>query len=94
MGRGIFLERGGVQLVNVASLARVLPQAPAPSLPFIAGYAIRVASLDMAERALRAGGVAAERNGPLLVAPFPAALGRGAWLFVERADDLPWRTRS
>jgi len=94
MGRGIFLERGGVQLVNAASLARVLPQAPPPSLPFIAGYAIRVGSLDTVERALRAGGVAAERSGRLLVAPFPAALGRGAWLFVERADDLPWRARS
>jgi glyoxalase-like protein len=94
MGRGIFLERGGVQLVNAASLARVLPQAPAPSLPFIAGYAIRVGSLDTAERALRAGNVEAERSGRMLVAPYPSALGQGAWLFVERAGDLPWRTRS
>jgi hypothetical protein len=94
VGRGIFLERGGVQLVNAASLARVLPQVQAPSLPFIAGYAVRVASLDTAERALRSGGVAAERQGRVLMTPFPVELGRGTWLFVERADDLPWRTRS
>jgi hypothetical protein len=30
----------------------------------------------------------------MLVAPFPAELGQGAWLFVERAADLPWRARS
>src|SRR5262245_23388348 len=90
MGRGIFLERGGVQLVNAASLARLLPRMAAPPLPFIAGYAIRVDSLDIAERALRAGGVGAERGSSTLVAPFPNELGRGAWLFVERAGDLPW----
>ena len=94
MGRGIFLERGGVQLVNAASLARVLPQVQAPSLPFIAGYAIRVRSLDTAERALRSGGLAPERRGRVLMTPYPSELGRGAWLFVERAGDLPWRTRS
>jgi hypothetical protein len=93
-GRGIFLERGGVQLVNAVSLARLLPQLQVPSLPFIAGYAIRVRSLETAERALRSGGVAAERQGRMLVSPFPTELGQGAWLFVERADDLPWRTRS
>lgn len=94
MGRGILLERGGMQLVNATSLARVLPQLKVPSLPFIAGYAIRVTSLDAAERVLKSGGVTAERQGPVLVAPFPAELGQGAWLFVERVGDLPWRSRS
>ena len=94
IGRGIFLERGGVQLVNASSLARLLPRVTAPPLPFIAAYAIRVDSLAAAERALRSGAIAAERSGPMLVAPFPAELGRGAWLFVERAADLPWRARS
>ena len=93
MGRGIYLERGGVQLVNAASLARLLPQVTSPPLPFIAAYAIRVDSLGTVERSLQAG-VAAERRGPLLIVPFPPELGRGAWLFVERAGDLPWRTRS
>jgi hypothetical protein len=94
IGRGIFLERGGVQLMNAASLARLLPRVAAPPLPFIAGYAIRVESLDAAERTLRSGGVAAERSGRMLIAPLPSELGRGAWLFVERAGDLPWRSRS
>ena len=94
IGRGIFLERGGVQLVNAASLARLLPRVTAPPLPFIAGYAIRVDSLDAAERALRSGNVPAERSARMLLAPFPSGLGQGAWLFVERASDLPWRVRS
>jgi len=93
-GRGIFLERGGVQLVNAASLARLLPRVAAPPLPFIAGYAIRVNSLDAAERVLRSGRIAAERSARMLIAPFPSELGQGSWLFVERASDLPWRARS
>jgi hypothetical protein len=94
IGRGIYLERGGVQLVNAAGLARLLPQVPAPPLPFIAAYGIRVDSLHTCERALRTGNAAFERTANMLVAPFPAELGRGAWLFVERATALPWRTRS
>jgi len=94
IGHGIFLERGGVQLVNAASLTRLLPQIPPPSLPFIAAYAIRVDSLAAAERALQSGGVSAERREHMLIAPFPPELGQGAWMFVERANDLPWRTRS
>jgi len=94
IGRGIFLERGGVQLVNSASLAGLLPRVASPPLPFIAGYAIRVDSLAATERALQVGAVAAERREGMLVAPFPAELGQGAWLFVERAGDLPWRAPS
>jgi len=93
-GRGIYLERGGIQLVNAGSLARLLPGVTAPPLPFIAAYAIRVESLAAAESALRSGGLAVEHSGRMLIAPFPPDLGRGAWLFVERAVDLPWRTRS
>src|SRR5215510_906302 len=81
IGRGIFLERGGVQLVNAASLARLMPRLMVPPLPFIAGYAIRVDSLTAAERALASGGVAAERGGRMLIASFPNELGQGAWLF-------------
>ncbi len=81
MGRGIFLERGGVQLVN-------------GSLPFIGAYAVRVDSLAGAEHELLAGGSKPERRGRTLVAAFPPELGIGAWLFVEHASDLPWRSRS
>jgi hypothetical protein len=94
IGRGIFLERGGIQLVNSANLARVLPLLTAPALPFIAAYAIRVDSLARVEALLRSGGVAAERSGRTLVVTFPAELGQGAWLFAERAGDLPWRSGS
>ena len=94
MGRGIFLERGGVQLINTAGLTRLLPRVQAPSLPFIAGYAIRVDSLSAVERLLRSAAAAMERRESMLITPFPPALGHGAWLFVEQAHDLPWRGRS
>ena len=32
------------------------------------------------------------RIGAALVVPFPDELGIGAWLFVENAADLPWRS--
>jgi hypothetical protein len=32
------------------------------------------------------------RLGAALVVPFPGELGLGAWLFVENAADLPWRS--
>ena len=86
IGRGIFLERGGVQLVNAASLTRLLPQVPPPSLPFIAAYAIRVDSLAAAERALQSGGVAAERRERMLIAPVPGRARPGR-LVVRRARE-------
>jgi hypothetical protein len=94
MGRGLFLDRGGVQLVNGASLSRLLPGTAIPSLPFIGAYAVRVDSLAVAGRELRAGGLRVQERGRMLAAAFPAELGVGAWLFVERASDLPWRSRS
>jgi Glyoxalase-like domain len=90
-GRAIALDRGRVQLMDVAAFKALVPEIAVPSLPFIGAYAVRVASLDQAERALRAGGLALRRNGPLLIAPFPPELGLGAWLFVEAASALPWR---
>jgi len=30
--------------------------------------------------------------GSALFVPFPQELGIGAWLFVENAADLPWRS--
>src|SRR5882672_760364 len=94
MGRGIFLERGGVQLMNAGAFAKLIPGLAVPSLPFIGAYAVRVDSLDAAARELKAGGMKPERRGAMLIAPFPPELGVGSWLFVERASDLPWRSRS
>jgi hypothetical protein len=91
MGRGIFLERGSVQLANAASFAKVLPAVGIASLPFIGLYVVRVGSLDTTERVIRAGGLRLERRDHVLAVPFPDDLGQGAWFFVERANDLPWR---
>jgi hypothetical protein len=93
-GQGFFLDRGGVQIVNAAGFAQLLPAFAIPAFPFIGAYGIGVDSLAKTEAALRAGGLAAERHGPMLVAGFPAELGLGAWIFVERAADLPWRRQT
>jgi len=90
-GRSIRLDRGRVELTTADGLAALLPDVAIPRLPFMAGYAVRVASIDHVENILRQGGIAARRDGAVLVAAFPAEIGVGAWLFVERAVDLPWR---
>jgi hypothetical protein len=91
-GRAIALDRGRVQLMDKAAFEILLPEIAVPSLPFIGAYAVRVDSLDRAERTLHAGGLAVRRKGPMLIAPFPPEVGLGAWLFVETASALPWRT--
>jgi hypothetical protein len=82
-GQAIHLDRGRVQLVTPAAFERDFPELVIPSLPFMGAYGIRVASLAAAESALRRGGIAARRRGDQLVAPFPAELGTGAWVFFE-----------
>ena len=94
MGRGIFLDRGGVQLANAKSFAKLLPEVSIPAFPFIGLYALRVQSLDTAERVIGAGRLRYERRDGVLAVPFPDDLGQGAWLFVERVNDLPWRRNS
>ena len=90
-GRSIRLDRGRVELVTRAELAALLPDVAVPRLPFMAAYALRVASLAVADKVLRNGGIAVRRAGDVLIAGFPPEIGTGAWLFVERADALPWR---
>ena len=90
-GRAVRLERGGVQLVSAEALAALLPMLPLPGLPFAAAYGVAVSSLDTAAGKLREGGIPARRDAKTLIAPFPAELGTGAWVFVESATDLPWR---
>ena len=55
-------------------------------------YAVRVQSLAAAEALLQRERLPMRRLGAALVVPFPAELGAGAWLFVENAADLPWRS--
>jgi hypothetical protein len=90
-GPAFHLDRGRVQLVTAAALEELFPRLAIPGLPFIAGYGIAVASLDQAIAPLRAGGIAFERQGSYVVAPFPDELGVGAWVLAEKAAALPWR---
>jgi len=90
-GPAFHLDRGRVQLVAAASLARLFPGLAIPDLPFMAAYAIAVASLEQATACLRAGHVAFDRRDDCLIAPFPDELGTGRWVFVKSAAALPWR---
>jgi len=91
LGPGFHLDRGRVQLVAAASLARLFPRLAIPDLPFMAAYGLAVASLARIAACLRAGDVAFEQRDGCVIAPFPDDLGVGCWVFVERAADLPWR---
>jgi glyoxalase-like protein len=86
------LDRGQLQLVSEATFTAMLPEILMPRLPFIGAYAIQVRSLTAAGALLQQAGLPARRVGASLVVPFPRELGVGAWLFVENAGDLPWRS--
>jgi hypothetical protein len=90
-GPAFRLDRGRVQLVAAAALARLFPGLAIPDLPFMAGYGIAVRSLEQAAACLHAGHVAFKRQAGYVVAPFPDDLGVGCWVFVESASELPWR---
>jgi hypothetical protein len=83
LGQTIELERGRVYIVTVETFARVLPEVPIPSLPFIGAYSIRVASVAALDEMLQRAGLHTRRREQDLVVPFPEELGRGAWLFAE-----------
>jgi Glyoxalase-like domain len=82
-GQTVELDRGRVDLVAADEFARLLPEVPIPSLPFIGAYRIRVESLmrtaDMVARA----GLTVRQRDRELIATFPPELGHGAWLFAE-----------
>lgn len=91
-GQAIALDRGQVSLFSADTFAAMLPEIAVPSLPFMAAYAVRVQSLAAVEALLRQERMPMRRIGAALAAPFPKELGAGAWLFVENAADLPWRS--
>jgi hypothetical protein len=91
-GQAIALDRGQVQLFSKDAFAMMFPEIAVPRLPFLGAYALRVASLIAVEDLLRQSGLPMRRVGAALVVPFPDVLGVGAWLFVENASDLPWRS--
>jgi hypothetical protein len=91
LGRAFHLDRGRVQLVAAASLARLFPKLSIPDLPFMAAYGIAVASLEQVAACLQAGHVGFEQQAGCIIALFPDDLGVGCWVFVENASALPWR---
>jgi len=94
LGQSFFLDGGGVQLVDAATFARLVPAIPVPNLPFIGAYALRTDSLIATANVLRARGLRFEQRDRMLFVSFPPALGQGAWIFVEQLADLPWRSKS
>ncbi len=91
LGRTIVLNRGAVHLTGSTTFTRLVPGHPIPTLPFIGVYSLRTDSMTATANLLRANGVTFEQRDRMLFARFPQALGAGAWIFVERAEDLPWR---
>lgn len=87
----IVFDRGQLQLLSEAAFQAMFPDIAIPRLPFIGAYAIRVRSLRAADELLRKGGLSGRQAGKSLVVPFPAELGRGAWVFCENSADLAWR---
>jgi hypothetical protein len=94
LGQSFLLDRGGVQLLDAATFASLVPVVPIPSLPFIGAYALRTDSLIATANVLRARGASFEQRDRMLFVSFPPALGQGAWIFVEQLADLPWRAKS
>jgi hypothetical protein len=90
-GALIRLDRGGVYLVSHDRAREKLPEVPVTSLPFMIGYALGVESLAAAEAAVNGAGLEWRALEHGIVATFPTELGEGAWFFVERPQDLPWR---
>jgi hypothetical protein len=86
------LDRGQIQLLSEAAFTAMFPEIAVPRLPFIGAYAIRVQSLASVEGTAKKQAAAFRRAGSALIVPFPEELGVGAWVFVENAADLPWRS--
>jgi hypothetical protein len=82
-GRAIELDRGCVDLLAADEFARLLPELPVPSLPFVCAYGIKVESLTLTADLLTRAGLIVRQRDRDLIAVFPAELGHGAWLFTE-----------
>jgi hypothetical protein len=90
-GAHIRLDRGGIYLLTHERAMEKLPEIAFSAPPFMVGYALQVESLAAAEQAVDNAGLEWHAFEDGIAAAFPAELGEGAWLFVERASDLPWR---
>lgn len=90
-GSIIPLDRGCVLIVASDKLSQLMPGPAIQFVPFIGLYAIAVRSIADLETFLRQSGASFSRQGNSVLARFADELGLGAWMFVERATDLPWR---
>ena len=79
----LYLDRGGVYLVNYDRISERVPELPITALPFMIGYALRVRSLAAAEIAVERAGLEWHTFDDGITAAFPVELGEGAWFFVE-----------
>ena len=87
-GARIVLDRGSLDFVTPAGLARAIPAARPPSLPFIAAAILESPDLTVTWRFFKAAGVPVEAlsDGVIAVAP---EFAMGAWLVV-RAAGMGW----
>jgi hypothetical protein len=90
-GAVIRLDRGGIYLITHDRATERLPEIAITTLPFIVGYALRVASLTAAEQAVESADLEWHAFEDGIAAAFPVELGEGAWFFAESASALPWR---
>jgi len=91
LGMLLPLDRGSLLFVTHDALTELLPELAVTTLPFIAGYAVRVQSLGAAEKVAQSADLEWRALEAGMVAMFPSPLGEGAWFFVEYATALPWR---
>jgi hypothetical protein len=82
-GQVVKLDRGGIVLINPISFSLMFPDVPAPSLPFIGVYGIKVKSLAVVEDLVRRGGLQARRTDDRLYVVWPEELGQGVWMFAD-----------
>jgi hypothetical protein len=90
-GPAVTLDRGRVQIIAPATLDKIAPGMVVPSLPFIGLYAVAVKSIPALQTHLTSSGAEFARHADSILVRFPDELGIGAWMFVERAGNLPWR---
>lgn len=85
----IALDRGGVVFADAATCARMMPGFRAPSLPFMAGQALR-ADLAVTRNVLAEAGVTPIISNDDLICLDPRDALGGAMLFHAASVDDPW----
>ena len=86
-GAGIALDRGRLDFVDPAELARILPGARPPDMPFIAATILESADIAATRKFLAAAGVPVDTlpDGTIAVAP---EFAMGAWMIVQPAGTV------